>query len=309
MTDATDVRVGSRSSPLSLAQTEEILVPLRALYPKRRFVVIPVNTRGDRSKDASLLSLERGMFVREIERALLNDEIDFAVHSAKDVPSDLPDGLTLATFGERKDPRDVIVAASGQTLVEMPAGTRLGTSSPRRTAQIKVLRPDVEVLPIRGNVGTRIDKARGPDYDAVVLAAAGLLRLGIEGEITEYLSPDVCTPDVGQGALAVEARADDGDTIEMLSAVDHVPTTIAVTAERAFLAEIEGGCQVPVAAYARLEDERLHVSAMAGLPDGSRIYRIELHHDPGDPQSAGRQTARRLLDSGAAELVTRGVAK
>ncbi|MCH8205651.1 MAG: hydroxymethylbilane synthase [Chloroflexi bacterium] len=286
-----------------------MLGPLRAHYPKRRFVVVPVTTRGDRRKDAPLLSLGRGMFAEEIERALLDGEIDFAVHSAKDVPSDLPDGLTLATFGERKDPRDVIVTASGRTLDEMPAGARLGTSSPRRTAQIKVLRPDVEIVPIRGNVGTRIEKAKGPGYDGVVLAAAGLLRLGMEDEITEYLSPDVCTPDVGQGALAVEARTDDGGTIEMLSAVDHVPTTIAVTAERAFLAEVEGGCQVPVAAYARFEDGRLHISAMAVLPDSSRIYRVELDHDPSDPQSAGRQTARMLLDSGAAEIVIRGVAQ
>ena len=309
MTDPTDVRVGSRASPLSLAQTEEILAPLRAVYPNLRFVVVPVTTGGDRRKDAPLLSLGRGTFVKEIERALLDGEIDFAVHSAKDLPSDLPDGLTLATFGERRDPRDVIVSASGNTLAEMPGGSRLGTSSPRRSAQIKVIRPDVEIVPIRGNVGTRVDKAKGPDYDGVVLAAAGLLRLGMEEEVTEYLSPAVCTPDVGQGALAVEARSEDGATLEMLMEIDHGPTTTAVTAERGFLAEIGGGCQVPVAAYARLEDGRLHMSTMAALPDGSRIYRIQFDHDPVDPESAGQQTARRLLDSGAAEIVAKGSAE
>jgi hydroxymethylbilane synthase len=306
MTDPTDVRVGSRASPLSLAQTEEILASLRAIYPDRRFMVVPVTTGGDRRKDAPLLSLGRGTFAREIESALLDGEIDFAVHSAKDLPSDLTDGLTLATFGERRDPRDVVVSASGDTLAEMSEGSRLGTSSPRRSAQIKVIRPDVEIVAIRGNVGTRIDKSKGPDYDGVVLAAAGLIRLGMEEEITEYLSPAVCTPDVGQGALAVEARSDDVQTLEMLVAIDHGPTTTAVTAERAFLAEIGGGCQVPVAAHARLENGRLHMSTMAGLPDGSRIYRIELDHDLDDPQSAGRETARRLLDSGAAEIVARG---
>jgi len=309
MTDPTNVRVGSRGSPLSLAQTEEILAPLRAIYPNRHFVVVPVITGGDRRKDAPLLSLGRGTFAREIEMALLDGEIDFAIHSAKDLPSDLPDGLTLATFGERRDPRDVIVSASGNTLAEMPAGSRLGTSSPRRTAQISVLRPDIEMVPIRGNVGTRIYKTKGLDYDGVVLAAAGLLRLGMEEKITEYLSPAVCTPDVGQGALAVEARSDDLQTLEVLMAIDHGPTTTAVTAERAFLAEIGGGCQVPVAAYARFEDGRLHMSAMAGLSDGSHIYRVELDYAPDDPQSAGQQTARRLLDSGAAEIVARGAAE
>jgi hydroxymethylbilane synthase len=306
VTDETEVRVGSRRSPLSLAQTNEILDPLRALYPERRFVVVTVTTRGDLNKAAPLLSLGRGMFAKEIELALLNGEIDFAVHSAKDLPSALPDGLTLAAFGERKDPRDVIVSRSGLTLDEMPPGTRLGTSSPRRTAQIKVLRPDIEIVPIRGNVGTRIEKAGSDEYDGVVLAAAGLQRLGREDEIGEYLSLEVCTPEVGQGALAVEIRADDAETAELVAAIDHNATNVAVTAERAFLAEIGGGCEVPVAAYARLEDGSLRISTMAALPDGSRIFRVELDNDPDDPESAGRRAARKLLDAGAAEIVARG---
>ncbi len=308
MSDRTDVRVGCRTSPLSLAQTEEILARLRPAHPGRRFLVVPVTTGGDRRKEAPLLSLGRGAFARDIETALLDGEIDFAVHSAKDVPSLLPEGLTLATFGERRDARDVIVSPSGEALAQMPGGSRLGTGSPRRAAQIAALRPDVRVVPVRGNVGTRVAKAKGPDYDGVVLAAAGLLRLGIEGEITEYLSPSVCTPDVGQGALAVEARSDDGEMLEMLAAVDHPPTTLAVIAERAFLARIGGGCQVPVAAYARLVRERLRLSTMAALPDGSRLFRIDLECDPAGPELAGRRAAERLMAAGAAGILARGAA-
>lgn len=308
MSDRTDVRVGCRTSPLSLTQTEEILARLRPAHPGRRFLVVPVTTGGDRRKEAPLLSLGRGAFARDIETALLDGEIDFAVHSAKDVPSLLPEGLTLATFGERRDARDVIVSPSGEALAQMPGGSRLGTGSPRRAAQIAALRPDVRVVPVRGNVGTRVAKAKGPDYDGVVLAAAGLLRLGIEGEITEYLSPSVCTPDVGQGALAVEARSDDGEMLEMLAAVDHPPTTLAVIAERAFLARIGGGCQVPVAAYARLVRERLRLSTMAALPDGSRLFRIDLECDPAGPELAGRRAAERLMAAGAAGILARGAA-
>ena len=309
MSDRTDVRVGCRTSPLSLAQTEEILARLRPAHPDRRFLVVPVTTGGDRRKEAPLLSLGRGAFARDIETALLDGEIDFAVHSAKDVPSLLPAGLTLATFGERRDARDVIVSASGETLAQMPGGSRLGTGSPRRAAQIAALRPDVRVVPVRGNVGTRVAKTKGSDYDGVVLAAAGLLRLGMEDEITEYLSPSVCTPDVGQGALAVEARSDDGEMLEMLAAVDHPPTTLAVIAERAFLARIGGGCRVPVAAYARLVRGRLRLSTMAALPDGSRLFRIDLECDPADPQLAGRRAAERLMAAGAAGILTRGAAQ
>ena len=274
MTAPKRVKVGSRTSPLSLAQTEEILRPLRALEPDREFVVVPITTGGDKNKDAPLLSLGRGMFVKEIEQALLRGEIDLAVHSAKDMTSTVPDGLTIGAFGERKDPRDVLVNRWSLPFLELPSGARLGTSSPRRTAQLNALRDDIEILPIRGNVGTRIAKAASDEYDGVVLAAAGLVRLGMQGQVSEYLSPDVCIPEVGQGALAVEARASDSEVLELLARIDHKPTSTAVVAERAFLEKLGGGCQVPVAAYARLEGSELDISAMAALPDGSRIFRV-----------------------------------
>ena len=306
MTASNRVAVGSRTSPLSLAQTEEILRPLRATYTDKDFVIVPITTGGDKHKNAPLLSMPRGMFVKEIELALLNGEIDFAVHSAKDLPAILPEGLTIGAFGERIDPRDVLVNRWNLPLMEMSSGARIGTSSPRRTAQLKAVRPDTELLPIRGNVGTRIDKARSDEYDGVVLAAAGLLRLGRREEISEYLSPEVCTPEVGQGALAVEARVGDSDTLEMLAEANHRPTSAAVITERAFLKTVGGGCKVPVAAYARLEEDELHISAMAAVPDGSRVFRVRLTCPADDPEAAGRSTAETLVKSGAGEIIERG---
>ena len=188
--------------------------------------------------------------------------------------------------------------------MELPPQARLGTSSPRRIAQLKALRSDLMVLPIRGNVGTRIEKARGEHYDGVVLAAAGLIRLGRQQEISEHLSPDTFTPEVGQGTLAVEVRVDDDATIEMLERIDHRPSSLALKAERAFLAALGGGCKVPVAAYAQLDGEELHISAMAGLPDGSRIFRIQVTGDADDAASAGNQAAEALLETGAREIIS-----
>lgn len=297
------VRVGARSSPLSLAQAEEVLSPLRARFPDRRFEVTTISTHGDRHKESPLLSLGRGTFVKEIEVALLGGEIDLAVHSAKDLPAEIPDGLVLAGTVPRQDPRDVLVDRWSLALDELPPAARIGTSSPRRTAQLKARRPDVEVVPIRGNVGTRLDKARGPDYDGVLLAAAGLARLGRQDEVSEYLPIEVCIPDVGQGTLAVEVRAADDELFDMLDQIDHGPTSVALAAERSFLVALGGGCTVPVAAYARLDGDRLLVTAMAALPDGSRVYREDGEWAAADPVSAGRGTADALLAAGAREIL------
>lgn len=297
------VRIGARSSPLSLIQTEEVLSQLRLRFPHVEFVVVKVNTLGDRNKTAPLLSMDRGMFVKEIEVALLSGDIDMAVHSAKDLPAELPEGLVLGAFTERNDPRDVLVSKSGLPLGKLPANSRLGTSSPRRHALLKSLRNDIEVVPVRGNVGTRLEKAFGADYDGVILAAAGLIRLGMEHKITEYFDPDVFTPDTGQGALAVEARADDTRTLELLAAVDHQPTSAAVRAERAFLEAMGGGCKVPVAAYAVQIDGKLRVHALAAAPDGSQLFREYAEGDSSSPEAVGRSIAESLLKSGAAKLV------
>lgn len=305
MSGSRRIKVGTRSSPLAVAQTDEILAQLRKAFPRIEFETVNITPDGDRRKSAPLLSMGRGMFVKELEAALLTDEVDFAVHSAKDMPADLPDGLAIAAFGERNDPRDVLVDQQGRTLKELPPGARLGTSSPRRASQIKHAYPDLEILPIRGNVGTRLAKANGVEYDGVILAAAGMVRLSRESEITEYLPSELCTPDAGQGALAIETRSSDVEIQEMLAAIDHRATRITVTAEREFVSAIGGGCRVPVAAYATLNGETLHVSAMAGLPDGSQVFRLEVTGVASEPQIAGRSAAEALIETGAGKILYR----
>ena len=303
MSTTRSVRVGTRASPLALAQTDEILHPLRRAHPHVRFETVKITPDGDRRKSAPLLSMGRGMFVKELEVAILAGEVDVAVHSAKDMPADLPPGLSIAAFGARHDARDVLINRWGLPFAELTSGARLGTSSPRRTAQLKHLRQEIEILPIRGNVGTRLDKAHGDEYDGVVVAAAGVARLGRSDEISEYFAVSVFTPDAGQGALLVEARSSDDELQNLLSTVDDATTRITVTAERAFIAAIGGGCQVPVGVHAELTGEALTMFAMAGLPDGSRLFRVSDTGDPDSPEDAGRGLAQSLMASGAGEIL------
>ena len=300
------VRVGSRASPLALAQTEEIVSLLRARFVDVEFEVVQLSTSGDRNADAVLTSLGRGAFVKDIERALLDGEIDFAVHSAKDVGPEILDGLRILPVGERQDARDVLVSKSGLSLMSLPAGTRLGTGSPRRKAQIKALRPDVEVLPIRGNVGTRLEKGRGPDYDGVVVAAAGLARLGRLSEATEFLDVEQVTPDVGQGTLVAEFREDDEEVGMMLSSVVVEETVSTFRAERAFLDSIGGGCTAPVAAYGEIDGQRMRMYSMAATPDGGRILRSRIEGDVDEAEEIGRRAAKALLEEGASEIFRGG---
>ena len=303
---ARTVRVGSRASPLALTQTDEALSLLRERFVDVEFQVVHLSTRGDRKADATLTSLGRGAFVKDIERALLDGEIDFAVHSAKDVGPDIPDGLRILPVGERQDARDVLVSKSGLPLMSLPSGTRLGTGSPRRKAQIIALRPDVEVLPIRGNVGTRLEKSRGHDYDGVVVAAAGLARLGRLSEGTEFLAVEQVTPDVGQGTLVAEFRHEDVEMDTMLSSIVFATTASAFRAERSFLDTLGGGCTAPVAAYGEIDGKRLRLFAMAAEPDGTRILRAQIEGDVSTAEDIGRRAATTLLDSGASEIVRIG---
>lgn len=305
MSTQRSIRVGTRSSPLALAQTDEILGKLRGAFPAVPFETVHITPDGDRRKTAPLLSMGRGMFIKELEAALLTGEVDLAVHSAKDMPAEVTEGLEVAAFGERIDPRDVLFDHQGRKLSDLPPGTRLGTSSPRRASQIKHAHPTLEILPIRGNVGTRLSKADGIEYDGAVVAAAGMIRLSRQSEISEYLAPSLCTPDAGQGALAVETRSSDSEIRDMLSVVDHRATRTAVTAEREFVAAIGGGCRVPVAAYATFEGQTLHVSAMAGLPDGSRVFRVAASGDVSEPRRAGRAAAEALMETEAADILYR----
>ena len=297
------VVIGSRSSSLSLAQTNEVVRLLVQAHPSLDVELVPLSTRGDRNKSAPLLSMERGMFVKEIEFSLLNGEIDIAVHSAKDMPAVMPAGLAIAAFTAREDARDVLVNRWNASLSDLPSGARLGTSSPRRTAQLKAARPDLEILPIRGNVDTRLSKANSDDYDGAVLAAAGIVRLGRGSEISAYLSPEECVPDVGQGALAVQLRESDSELFACVNAIDHAPTSAAVRAERTFLATMGGGCTLPTAAYADIQGDNLHILAMVAKPDGSEIVRVSEVHDATDPEAAGQTVASKLLSSGAARIL------
>ncbi len=300
------VRVGTRGSRLALIQTDLTLAALREAHPGLEFEVVTVTTQGDANRTAPLAGMGLGVFVKEIERRLEIGEIDMAVHSLKDMPTALPDGMAIGAVLERADPRDVLVSYLGTKLAEFPAGARIGTSSPRRVAQIAEQRPDLDIVPIRGNVDTRLRKAAGDECDGTILAAAGLLRMGLGDVITEYLAPEEFVPPPGQGAMAVEIRSDDDRMAEMMAAINHRETTAAVNAERAFLEALGGGCQVPVGAYAEAEDggDSLRLTVFMGAPDGSAAYRDSVVGPASDASGLAATAWERLREQGAAALLS-----
>ncbi len=303
MTPPKALRLGTRGSGLALLQTEEVIQQLRQLHPNREFTVETLKTQGDVAAEAPFSTLGRGIFVKEIELALLKDGIDMAVHSLKDLPTILPQGLTIAAVCRRLDARDVLVNRWNHTLQQLPPGARIGTSSPRRVAQLKATRPDLEALPIRGNVDTRLRKAKGPDYDGVILAAAGVMRLGLQEQVAEFLAPEQFVPAPGQGALAVEAREEDYDIISLLGDLDHGPTRRAITAERAFLESLGGGCQMPVGAYARVDGETLVLTAFISSLDGSDVYITKAQGRASNPHEVALDAHQRLVEKGAGVLL------
>ena len=297
------VRVGTRGSRLALIQTELTLAALRPAHPDVVFEVVTVTTQGDANQAAPLAGMGLGVFVKEIERRLETGEIDMAVHSLKDMPTVLPDGMALGAVLERADPRDVLVSHLGVGLDDYPSGGRIGTSSPRRAAQIAERRPDLEVVPIRGNVDTRLRKASGEECDGTILAAAGLLRMGLEAVITEYLAPEEFVPPPGQGSMAVEIRADDARMRSIVAAANHEPTATTTTAERAFLQALGGGCQVPVGAFAVEEGDSLTLTVFMGAPDGSAAYRVSAVGSAADAAGLAAMAWERLRTQGAAGLL------
>ena len=302
----TTVRVGTRGSRLALIQTELTLEKLRPAHPDVDFEVVTVTTQGDANQTAPLAGMGLGVFVKEIERRLETGEIDMAVHSLKDMPTVLPDGMAIGAVLERADPRDVLVSHLGKTLDDYPAGGRIGTSSPRRHAQIAERRPDLEIVPIRGNVDTRLRKAAGEECDGTIVAAAGLLRMDLAHVITEYLSPEEFVPPPGQGAMAVEIRADDKRMTQLVSAADHDATAAAVAAERSFLEALGGGCQVPVGAYAEADgnsENGLRLTVFMGAPDGSAAYRASVNGPASDTSGLAAAAWERLREQGAAGLL------
>jgi hydroxymethylbilane synthase len=297
------IRVGSRGSVLALRQTEEVLEKLRLQRPELDFQVITVRTHGDADTTTPLAGMGLGVFVKEIEQQLLAGQLDMAVHSLKDMPTKLPEGLDIGAVLRRQDPRDVLVNKWGYPLSQLPSGARIGTSSPRRVAQLKNCCPQVEVLSIRGNVETRLRKAQGEDYDGAILAAAGLIRLGLAQHITEYLSTQQFVPPPGQGVLAVEVRADDDRMLELLHPIENAPTRYAVNAERAFLEILGGGCQVPVGAYARSEGEMLVLTVFMGALDGQKAFRAKLEGLTHDPRQLASDAYQILIEQGGGELL------
>jgi hydroxymethylbilane synthase len=277
---------------------------LRGQHPGLEVVIIGVKTRADRFLDASLASLGgKGVFVKELEQALLDGSADIAVHSMKDVTIDLPDTLILPVILEREDVRDCLVANNHQQLDELPPHARVGTSSLRRRCQLQALRPDLAILDIRGNVGTRLQKLDGGDYDGLVLAAAGVKRLGLDPRIREYIEPGVILPAVGQGAMGIEARADNLEALELIMPLNDVTTHQCVIAERSLSRRLYGGCHVPVAAHAGIVDGKLSMNALVGRLDGSEIVRASINGPREEAVSLGDELGRRLLDMGAARIL------
>ncbi len=293
--------VGARGSALARRQTELVLETLRRAFPDLIVSWRTIRTAADRHPDRMLEQLPGiGFFVKELEVALEAREIDAAVHSMKDLPSSIPEGLTIAAITEREDPRDVLIARDGLTLDTLPGGATVGTSSPRRTACLRALRPDLVVVPVRGNVETRIRKVEAGEIDAVCLAGAGMRRLGLEARITQWLPEDGFLPAPGQGALGVEVRSDDALVLPIVSAADHPPTRTAVEAERALLRRLEGGCRVPIGALARVEGDHVILKAMVTAVDGSTVIRGVRT----GPLTAAEQLGTDLAD----ELRARGAA-
>ncbi|MGG1312421.1 hydroxymethylbilane synthase [Cohnella laeviribosi] len=302
--------VGSRQSALAMTQTEQTIERMKAACAaaglEYTFVVKPIVTKGDRILDVTLSKVGgKGLFVKEIEQALLNGEIDCAIHSMKDMPFELPQGLVIGAVPPREDPRDCLVSLRGYTLDSLPQGARVGTSSLRRAAQLKARRPDLAVESLRGNIDTRLRKLESEGLDAIVLAAAGLRRMGWADRITAYVDPEACLPAVGQGALAIECRADDEALLRLLERLNDPRTERAVRAERHFLGRLNGGCQVPIGAYAEAESGRpdapVRMTGMVASPDGETLLRASASGR--DPLRLGEQIAQELIARGADRIL------
>lgn len=298
------LRLGTRKSQLALWQAEYVRARLRALHPGLNVELVKMTTTGDKILDRSLALVGgKGLFTKELEQALLENRIDLAVHSMKDVTATLPAGLHIGAVCERDDPRDAFVANAHADLKALPAGARVGTSSLRRQCQLHAAHPHLSVVTLRGNINTRLAKLDAGEFDAVVLAAAGLKRLGLEDRIRARLDPEASLPAVGQGAVCIESRAGDAATNELLAPLDHRATHQCIAAERAMNAALEGGCQVPVGGYAVLEGGALYLRGLVGEPDGSRIIRAETRGPAENADALGAGLARELLAKGARAIL------
>ncbi|MFZ7282896.1 hydroxymethylbilane synthase [Avibacterium avium] len=304
MTTKKLLKIATRRSPLALWQANYIKDRLTQLYPQLTVELVPMVTKGDVILDTPLAKIGgKGLFVKELENALLNGEADIAVHSMKDVPMQFPAELGLSVICKREDPRDAFVSNSYRTLDELPEGAVVGTSSLRRQCQLKALRPDLNIQSLRGNVGTRLSKLDNGDYDAIILASAGLIRLGMADRIASFIDTETSLPAAGQGAVGIECRTDDLETQQLLAPLADAETTACVLAERAMNNHLQGGCQVPIAGYAVIRDNQLYLKALVGKTDGSLIIRAENQSAVENSQELGVQVAESLLKQGADEIL------
>jgi hydroxymethylbilane synthase len=300
----TSICIGTRGSTLALWQANHVKQNIENAFPDIRVDIKIIKTTGDRITDRPLAMVGgKGLFVKEIEAALLDGSIDLAVHSMKDMPGDLPDGLVIGAIPERANPFDVLICAQGTRLKDYPKGAVIGTSSLRRGSQLKHMRPDLEIKSIRGNLNTRLKKLKSGEYAAIVLAAAGLERLGQGSEITEYLTEADMVPAVGQGALCIETRANDLEIADILSTLDHDSTRICVTGERAFLKEIEGSCHIPVACFGKHQDSKILLTAVVASEDGESFIKETIESTPEQVAPKGRELANIVLEKGGQRIL------
>ncbi len=304
MNNKTILKIATRQSPLALWQANYVKDRLIQLYPALSVELVPMVTKGDVILDTPLAKIGgKGLFVKELETALLNGEADIAVHSMKDVPMQFPQGLGLSIICPREDPRDAFVSNKYRTLNELPQGAVVGTSSLRRQCQLKQLRPDLDIRSLRGNVGTRLSKLDQEDYDAVILASAGLIRLGLRERIASFIEPEISLPAAGQGAVGIECRVDDQEVHQLLAPLADATTTACVLAERAMNNRLQGGCQVPIGGYAVLRNNEIYLRALVGALDGSAIIRAEGKSAVENGEELGVQIAEQLLRQGADKIL------
>jgi len=298
------LRIATRQSPLALWQAHYVQQRLMACHPGLRVELVPMVTKGDVILDTPLAKVGgKGLFVKELEQAMLSDRADIAVHSMKDVPIEFPEGLGLVTICEREDPLDAFVSNQYDSVEALPQGAVVGTSSLRRQCQLSARRPDLVIRSLRGNVGTRLGKLDAGEYDAIILAVAGLKRLGLGDRIRHAMPAEESLPAVGQGAVGIECRLDDAQAIALLSALNHDETAVRVKAERAMNTRLEGGCQVPIGSFALLQDDELWLRGLVGSPDGKVMVRGERRGPREDAEKMGISLAEELLDNGAREIL------
>ena len=298
------LRIATRKSPLALWQAEHVRQRLQAFHPELTIELVTMSTQGDRVLDSPLAKIGgKGLFVKELENGMLEGRADIAVHSMKDVPAELPDGLDIGAILAREDPRDAFVSNTYASVEVLPHGARVGTSSLRRQCQLRTIRPDLVILDLRGNVNTRLSKLDNGDYDAIVLAAAGLKRLGMEERIARALSPEEMLPAIAQGVIGIECRSNDARVIALIKTLNDPYTALRTTAERAMNARLAGGCQAPVAGYSELDGDLLHLRGLVGRADGSDMVHGDISGPPADAASLGEQLAEDLLARGAKSIL------